>query len=88
MRTAEKLRRVFRIYGREHRSASNNRREAVKITIRHFIFNVAFPAIGFIVCFVIWINLPLKTFVIGGSWLAAGLLYLLIKTKGFKTSLL
>jgi hypothetical protein len=36
------------------------------------------------VCLIIWLNLPLKTFVIGGSWLLVGGLYLLIKTKGFR----
>jgi amino acid transporter len=56
-----------------------------KETLMSFLVNFLFPAIGFIVCLIIWLNLPLKTFVIGGSWLLSGGLYLLIKTKGFRT---
>jgi hypothetical protein len=54
-------------------------------TVMSFLVNFLFPGIGFIVCLIIWFNLPLKTLVIGGSWLLAGGLYLLIKTKGFRT---
>ena len=42
------------------------------------------PAIGFIVSLWIWHSLPLKTFIVGGSWLAVGLIILAIQTKGFK----
>jgi amino acid transporter len=34
------------------------------------------PVIGFSICLVIWLNLPLKTFIIGGSWMLAGIIYL------------
>lgn len=49
-----------------------------KKTVRMFVFYFLFPLIGFIVCFIIWINLPLKTFYVGGSWLAAGAIYLML----------
>lgn len=42
------------------------------------------PGLGFIVCFFIWISLPLPSKIIGGIWLASGLVYLLVKTHGFK----
>ncbi|HYI79176.1 MAG TPA: APC family permease [Chryseolinea sp.] len=55
-----------------------------KATLRSFLIDFLLPAMGFVVCLIIWLNLPLKTFGIGGSWLLAGGLYLLIKTKGFR----
>jgi len=51
---------------------------------RSFLVNFLPPAIGFLICLVIWLNLPAKTFIIGGSWLIAGIIYLGIHTKGFK----
>ena len=46
--------------------------------------NLLPPAIGFIICLIIWLNLPLKTFIIGGSWMLIGIIYLAIRTKGFR----
>jgi hypothetical protein len=40
--------------------------------------------LGFLFCLLIWINLPLKTFIIGGSWLLAGIIYLAFRTRGFR----
>jgi amino acid transporter len=57
-----------------------------KETLMGFLIDFLLPAIGFIVCMIIWLNLPLKTFIIGGSWMIAGGLYLFIKTKGFRKS--
>lgn len=54
-------------------------------TLKSFLINFLPPAIGFSVCLIIWLNLPLKTFLIGGSWLLAGGIYLAIKTNGFRT---
>lgn len=42
------------------------------------------PAIGFVICLIIWLNLPLKTFIIGGGWMLAGIIYLAFRTKGFR----
>jgi amino acid transporter len=52
--------------------------------IKSFLMNFLPPLIGFVICLIIWLNLPLKTFIIGGSWLIAGIVYLGIRTKGFK----
>jgi len=56
--------------------------------ISSFLVSFLVPGIGFIVCLIIWLNLPLKTFVIGGSWLLAGGLYLLVKTNGFRIEMI
>jgi hypothetical protein len=39
--------------------------------------------LGFLVCFSIWISLPIPAKIIGGIWLLTGLVYLFIKTRGF-----
>ncbi len=53
-------------------------------SIKGFILDFIPPAIGFIICLIIWLNLPIKTFIIGGGWLIIGMVYMVIKTKGFK----
>jgi putrescine importer len=58
------------------------KQKSVKIFLLHFLP----PAIGFIVCLIIWLNLPLKTFIIGGTWMLIGIIYLAFKTKGFRES--
>ena len=35
-------------------------------------------------CAVIWRSLPVKTFIIGGIWMTAGIVYLLFRTSGFR----
>ncbi|MFT8709427.1 MAG: APC family permease [Sporolactobacillus sp.] len=45
---------------------------------------VIFPLIGFAVCAWIFSGLGLLAHIVGFSWMGAGLIYLLIKTKGFK----
>ena len=52
-------------------------------TIKGFLLDFILPAIGFVICLIIWLNLPLKTFIIGGGWMLVGVIYLAIKTKGF-----
>jgi hypothetical protein len=37
-------------------------------------------------CLIIWLNLPAKTFIIGGGWMLVGIIYLAISTKGFRKS--
>ncbi len=54
-------------------------------SVRSFLLNFLTPFAGFVVCFIIWLNLPVMTFVIGGSWMLAGILYLALRTKGFRT---
>ncbi|OHB77208.1 MAG: hypothetical protein A2W31_07725 [Planctomycetes bacterium RBG_16_64_10] len=41
-------------------------------------------AAGFLFCLVIWGSLPLKTFVLGGSWMLIGVVYLAFRTGGFR----
>jgi len=65
-------------------------------TLRQFLFNrptgerrnialdAVVPILGFLVCFMIWISLPTPSKIIGGIWLLAGLIYLFIRTRGFK----
>lgn len=42
------------------------------------------PAFGFVICFYLWIHLSHIALAVGGTWLAIGIIYAAIKTKGFK----
>jgi putrescine importer len=53
-------------------------------SFKSFLINFLPPAIGFVVSLIIWLNLPLKTFIIGGSWMLVGIIYLGFRTKGFR----
>jgi amino acid transporter len=57
---------------------------AEKKSFQGFLLDFLPAAIGFSFCLIIWLNLPLKTFIIGGSWMMLGLVYLIVFTKGFK----
>jgi putrescine importer len=57
---------------------------AEKKTARSFMINFLPGAIGFCMCLIIWLNLPVKTFLIGGGWMLAGIIYLGVRTKGFR----
>lgn len=58
-----------------------------KKTFHSFILNFLPPVIGFIFCLAIWLSLPLLTFIIGGSWLIVGIIYIYIKSRGFRDKL-
>ncbi len=58
-----------------------------KKSVKCFLLDFLPAGIGFIFCLIIWINLPLKTFIIGGSWMIAGIIYLAIKSHGFKENI-
>jgi amino acid transporter len=45
------------------------------------------PLLGFAVCLLLWLNLSRPAKVAGGVWLAAGIVYGAIKTRGFKKDL-
>jgi putrescine importer len=45
------------------------------------------PAIGFLVCLYLWISLRRPAKIAGGLWLGAGVLYGVIKTRGFRRNL-
>lgn len=53
-------------------------------TVKGFSRDFVPPAIGFVISLVIWLNLPMKTFIIGGGWMLTGIVYLIIRTKGFR----
>ncbi len=42
------------------------------------------PALGFAICFYLWINLSKTALTVGGVWLVIGLIYAAITTNGFK----
>ena len=45
------------------------------------------PLLGFVICFYIWLNLRWTAQIAGGAWLALGVLYGAIRTKGFQQQL-
>jgi putrescine importer len=55
-------------------------------SIKGFLIDFLPASIGFLFCLIIWLNLPLKTFLIGGSWMMVGIIYLAVRTKGFRES--
>jgi amino acid transporter len=44
------------------------------------------PALGFLFCLAIWWNLPTPARIGGAVWLAAGLVHLAVKTRGFRNA--
>lgn len=50
---------------------------------RNIILDAILPVLGFLICFSIWISLPLPAKIMGGIWLLIGLIYLVIRTRGF-----
>jgi amino acid transporter len=55
-----------------------------KKSFKSFWIDFLPPAMGFLICFFIWLNLPVKTFIIGGCWMLGGIIYLAVRTKGFQ----
>jgi putrescine importer len=51
---------------------------------RNILLDAVIPVLGFLVCFAIWISLPLPAKIVGGIWLLVGVIFLIIKTKGLK----
>ena len=45
------------------------------------------PALGFLICAFIWANLSIKALVLGAVWMAAGITYGAIRTRGFRAEL-
>ena len=52
---------------------------------RKLIPYLIMPALGFVICFYLWIHLSATALTVGGTWLAIGIIYAAITTKGFKT---
>ena len=57
------------------------KREAKK---RNIFTDLIVPAAGFLFCLWIWMSLPNSPKIIGGVWLLAGVIILVITTKGFR----
>ncbi len=51
-----------------------------------FLALAVLPLLGFVFCLGIWISLRPLAKAAGGAWLLAGLIYLIIQTKGFRRS--
>jgi amino acid transporter len=50
--------------------------------------NFALPMLGFLVCLYLWLSLRTPAKLAGGAWLAAGVLYGAVKTRGFRRNLI
>jgi len=48
------------------------------------LLDAILPILGFVICFSIWISLPLPAKIMGGVWFAAGLIYLFIRMRFVK----
>jgi amino acid transporter len=48
---------------------------------------LAVPVLGFLICGFLWIHLSLPAFVVGTVWMAAGIVYGAIRTRGFRSQL-
>lgn len=53
-------------------------------SFRDIFYDLFIPAGGFLVCFFIWISLPAPAKILGGIWLLAGSVFLVIKTGWFR----
>jgi putrescine importer len=49
--------------------------------------NLAVPLAGFAICFFIWLHLSNLAKVAGGAWLAVGIVYGAVRTRGFRATL-
>jgi putrescine importer len=52
------------------------------------IGNFVFPLAGFFICFLLWWNLSKPAKIVGAIWMAVGILFGAIKTKGFRGNLI
>jgi len=53
---------------------------------RRWFMDYVVPAAGFVFCLIIWLNLSHAAKIAGGAWLLAGIVYLALLTRGFRTS--
>jgi putrescine importer len=51
---------------------------------RSILIDLLLPGFGFLFCFSIWISLPAASKILGGIWFLAGLVYLIVTTRGLK----
>jgi amino acid transporter len=48
------------------------------------VVDLLVPGLGFVFCLVIWLSLPTPAQIAGGVWLAIGLVYDVVKSRGFR----
>ena len=51
---------------------------------RNFIFDLIVPGLGFVICAILWWQLPPLAKQVGGTWCVVGMVYAAIKTNGFR----
>src|SRR5271154_2013057 len=49
--------------------------------------NLAFPLLGFSICFFIWLHLSRPAKIAGGAWILVGIIYGAVRTRGFRSGL-
>lgn len=54
---------------------------------KHWL-NLVSPVLGFCICFLIWLNLSRASKIAGAVWIAAGIVYGAVRTKGFQPELI
>jgi len=59
----------------------------IKKKERRILFNLIIPALGFVVCFYLWINLSTFALTVGFAWLSLGVIYGIILSKTSKKKL-
>ncbi|AKN32466.1 amino acid permease [Clostridium carboxidivorans P7] len=52
-----------------------------------FISNLVFPMLGFAICFYIWINMSKVSKIVGFTWMAIGIIYVMVKSGSSKNEL-
>jgi amino acid transporter len=52
------------------------------------IGNLLPPVLGFLICFGLWLNLSRPAMIVGSIWMAAGILFGAIRTRGFRANLI
>lgn len=50
--------------------------------------NLLPPVLGFVICFALWVNLSPKALIFGAIWMAAGIAFGAVKTRGFRGNLI
>jgi amino acid transporter len=53
---------------------------------RRFLADIALPLVGFGFCALIWWNLNALAKIVGGIWFVLGLVYVAVKTRGFRSA--
>jgi amino acid transporter len=53
---------------------------------RNFVFDAVLPLLGFLICLVIWLNLPSDAKIMGGIWFVIGLVYLIFRKRFLKNN--